>query len=326
VIALLLPAALVLGALPASAERRYRVELAGERVGFATLRIACGPEHCTASWRTSLRAPADAGGAVLERRIEIEALPGGAALRVQAFQDDGRGQREVEDGAGPAPASLAETLLSATPVGAPRCIEVREEATGRSGKACARRDGEWLELEVLGVRERIRARPGEPPDEVLLPGQRVRFLADAEAALPAQAPRLFGTEVAGGAGRATAARFCGRAAEPAQPPAPAGIPRDFPEGQSCREKTTRYLAGAEKRGLSGRHVVGVAWDGAAFVWHEWAELWVAGRWVAVDPSFRQVPAEGPRFAVARFAGGDSAAQAEAGQAVLACWGSARVEP
>ena len=44
-------------------------------------------------------------------------------------------------------------------------------------------------------------------------------------------------------------------------------------------------------GFEGRLVVGVAWDGARFVWHEWVEL-AAGGWVAVDPSFAQLPTTG----------------------------------
>jgi hypothetical protein len=47
--------------------------------------------------------------------------------------------------------------------------------------------------------------------------------------------------------------------------------------------------------------------------------------VPIDPAFRQAPAEGPRFAVARFAGGDPEAEAEAGRKVLACWGVGRME-
>jgi len=41
-----------------------------------------------------------------------------------------------------------------------RCLEVRDEASGTTGQACATRDGDWLEGEVLGARERFRARPG----------------------------------------------------------------------------------------------------------------------------------------------------------------------
>jgi hypothetical protein len=103
-------------------------------------------------------------------------------------------------------------------------------------------------------------------------------------------------------------------------------PDAFPPGRSCRERTARYLALVRERGLAGRHAVGVAWDGGGFVWHEWAEVQLGGRWLPVDPSFEQVPAAGPRFTVGRFAPGDAAAVAEAGRAVLACWGRARVEP
>jgi hypothetical protein len=86
-----------------------------------------------------------------------------------------------------------------------------------------------------------------------------------------------------------------------------------------------YLRSAREDGLDGRIVVGVAWDGARFVWHEWAEVALGRSWIAVDPSFRQVPAQAPRFAVARFAPGDDSGRAEAGRKVLSCWGKARVE-
>jgi transglutaminase-like putative cysteine protease len=70
----------------------------------------------------------------------------------------------------------------------------------------------------------------------------------------------------------------------------------------------------------------VAWDGAAFAWHEWAELRVDGRWVPVDPSFRQAPAEAPRFSLARFTESDEEARLHAGVRILGCWGAAQVEP
>jgi len=122
-----------------------------------------------------------------------------------------------------------------------------------------------------------------------------------------------------------ARRFCGRTAEPAALAALRGLPAAAAEGRSCREKTARWLAAAAAVGRAGRHVVGVAWDGAAFVWHEWAEVRAGAGWVPVDPSFGQLPAEGPRFALARFAPGDLAGEAEAGAAILACWGTARIE-
>lgn len=323
-------------ALPASSERRYRVEIAGEHAGWARLSIACaaadggtiGSEtSCKTVWQSALRAPLDAGGEVLTRRIEIESGPDGAARGVRLSLDGGRGPRQLEEGAGPVPASLAEVLLSGAAEGERRCLTVREEGTGRRGPACATRRGEWLEGEVLGSRERFRARAGEPPEEVLLPGQRVRFAADPAAELPCRAPRLFGVAVQAGPGvrREGGRRFCGRSAEPAPPAPPAGLPEANAPGASCREKTAAWLGAAARAGLAGRHVVGVAWDGTAFVWHEWAEVRAGRGWVPVDPAFRQLPAEGPRFAVARFAPGDLAGEAEAGEQILSCWGSARVE-
>jgi len=103
------------------------------------------------------------------------------------------------------------------------------------------------------------------------------------------------------------------------------LPRDFPERGNCQEMSAAYLAKARNDGLDGRIVVGVAWDGTRFVWHEWVEVAAGRRWIAVDPSFRQIPAQAPRFAVARFAPGDDAGRAEAGRKVLHCWGRARVE-
>jgi len=318
--------AAALAGLPERAELRYRMEIGGEPVGYAILAVSCAPEGCRAGWTTSLRAPAAAGGAMLERSIELEVAPTGEARSTRVWIRDGRGDREVEAGAGPAPASLAELLLSDLAPGARRCIPVRDEASGRTGQACGRREGDWLEVEVLGVAERVRGKAGELPEEVVLPDQRVRFVADPEARLPERAPRLHGVRVPAAPGLAPqrAALFCGYPAEPASTAPLAGLP-PFPDGESCREKTARFLAALRAQGREGRHVVGVAWDGEAFVWHEWAEVRSDATWAAIDPSFGQAPARGPRFAVARFAPGDPEAEDEAGRRVLSCWGSARVE-
>jgi len=318
--------AIALAALPERAERRYRVEIGGEPVGHATLAVSCAQEGCRASWATALRAPAAAGGATLERRIELEVAPSGEARSTRVRIRDGRGEREVEAGAGPAPASLAELLLSDLAPGGHRCLQVRDEASGRSGQACGRREAGWLEVEVLGVVERVRGSAGELPEEVLLPEQRVRYVADPEARLPERAPRLYGVRVSAAPGLAPerAARFCGLPAEPISTAPPSDLPA-FPDGESCRERATRFLAALRAQGREGRHVVGVAWDGEGFVWHEWAEVRTGAAWVAVDPSFGQAPARGPRFVVARFAPGDREGEDEAGRRVLSCWGAARVE-
>jgi hypothetical protein len=314
-------------ALPVDASRRYRMEVAGEPVGVAVLRVRCRGDACTVRFETETRMPEAGGGGIGRRRAEAD------------VDRSGRVRRGASSPAGPAagpPAGtppfaslLAETLLSSTPDGLRRCIDVVDGETGRTGTACAARRGAWLEGTVLGEPVRFRGRSGALPEEVLLPAQGARFAADPGAGVPSLAPRLLGVEVPAvpDAAGDRALAFCGVAAEPEDPePPPRGVPRDFPEEGSCRERTAAYLASSRRDGIAGRHAVGVAWDGGRFVWHEWAELAVGGRWVPVDPSFRQVPASGPRFAIARFADGDEAARAEAGRRVLACWGRARVEP
>jgi len=307
--------------LPPRAEARYRVELAGEHVGWALLREACGAATCDVTWRSELRLPRDAGEGTVGREIAARVHPDGRAIRVHVRARAGGRERAAQEGAeGPVPASLAELVLSRAADGERRCVRVRDEESGREGEACARRDGAWLEGDVLDEPIRFRAGSGEPPVEVLLPAQRARFVADRGAALPARGPRLFGVEVPLATG---ARRFCGVALDPPPPPAPPDVPRSYPEGASCRERSARYAALAARAGLRARLAVGVAFDGRALVWHEWVEVFAGGRWVPVDPSFEQAPAEGPRFTVARFDEGDSVRRAEAGRAVLACWSAGR---
>ena len=116
---------------------------------------------------------------------------------------------------------------------------------------------------------------------------------------------------------------------PVDPPADearaAALPPPRAEGKSCREKTAAWLVVARARGLEGRTAVGVAWDGQRFAWHAWPEVRAGAGWIAVDPSFGQRPARGPRFTVARYGDGDDAGREAAGAGILRCWGSA-VEP
>ncbi len=312
--------------LHAHASERYRVEIGGEPVGWASLRVLCRPAGCSARWESALRLPEASGGGLLTRRIDADTDPAGRARAAKVVLGEGGRETRRSSGAGPIPATLAELLLSMAEEGEQICLGVFDESSGERGRACATRHGEWLEGQVLGDAVRFRARRGALPEEVLLPGQGARFVSDRAAELPGKAPRLFGVEVPVDpeARGANGIRFCGLEPEAAAGEA-AALPTDFPEGESCREKTTRYLALAGRDGLEGRHVVGVAFDGKGFVWHEWAEIRRGERWVAVDPSFRQLPAEGPRFAVARFGEGDAAGRTEAGRRILACWGRARVE-
>lgn len=315
-----------LAALP-TGSARYRVEIAGEVVGIADLSVRCEAGGCAAAWETALRAPEDAGGAVRARRIEIETDEAGAWRGgILVVAEDGLA-REGRGVPGAVPATVAELLLERAAT-APRevCLDAFDEETGARGRACARAVAGGVEADVLGTRLAIRLGRAGFPAEVVAPEQGARYVLDRAARVPARAPRLHGTEVPGPATPSGPLRFCGLDADPRPAHADVrGLPPPDADGASCREKTQRWLAGAARRGVRGRTAVGVAWDGAAFVWHAWAEARVGDRWVPVDPSFRQAPARGPRFTVGRWEDGDLAARAEAGRRILACWGKARVE-
>jgi Transglutaminase-like superfamily len=304
---------------------RYRVELAGVHVGWARLAVRCRPDSCDATWESALAAPDPGSGEASHKWFTLRVEPSGAARAVEVrVAADGRTRRAHMD-RGPAPASLAEALLGLAEGGERRCVTVRDEETSREGEACARRDGAWLAGDVLGEPVRFRAERGALPREVLLPAQGARFVEDGRAALPRDPPLLFGSAAVAGPSGRTPSRFCGRALDPAPPPAQAGLAPPVADGETCRERTARYLEHVRATGGRGRTAVGVAHDGRGFVWHAWAEVWDGARWVPVDPSFGEAPARGPRFTVARYDDRDAAARAAAGRAILVCWGRAQVE-
>jgi len=308
---------------------RYRMVIGGEPVGTVELRLRCDGPDCRATWESRQRLPAEAGGGERARRVEVPVDPAGRARGPAEISEDGR-PRLVELPAGAVPAMLAElALLAARPGPAPLCLDAADERSGRPVRACARRlPGPGGELEATVGRERERLRPGRSgfAELITLPGQRVAFRLDPHAEVPARAPRLFGTAVDGPAEPGGVRRFCGVPIDP-RPAAggAAGLPRPTAPGPSCRERTAAWLERLRASGLEGRTAVGVAWDGGGWVWHAWAEAAVGGRWVPVDPSFRQAPARGPRFTLATWGADDEAGRAEAGRRILACWGRAAVE-
>lgn len=74
----------------------------------------------------------------------------------------------------------------------------------------------------------------------------------------------------------------------------------------CNEHTVLYVALARSVGLPSRTAAGLVHVGGRFYYHAWPEVWL-GRWVAVDPTLRQFPADAAHL---RFVVGGLARQVE----------------
>jgi hypothetical protein len=312
---------LLLGALP-EGSARYRVELAGEVIGVVSLSVRCDApsgqrdQRCRVRWESTTRLPAEAGGATRLERFDREVDARGVEL------EPGRGQ-------GRPPAFLLELLLrDATQ--RELCLEVAEENSGRIQRGCGRAVGGQVWITLDGEPERVEYGPDGFPAQVMLPGQRTRFVRDAAAAVPDTPPRLFGVEVDGPENPGEGRIFCGAARDRPRSvsdlSAGARLPPPRAAGSNCREQTAAWLEQARGAGYAVRTAVGIAWTGAGWSWHSWAEVQLGPDWIAVDPSFGQLPAVNPRFTLATWAPDDEAAQSAAGRKILACWGRARVEP
>lgn len=67
---------------------------------------------------------------------------------------------------------------------------------------------------------------------------------------------------------------------------------------NCQSHAKLYTALARASGIATRFVSGlVSQDGKGFLYHSWAESWLDGRWVAVDPTFGQLPADPTHLAL-----------------------------
>ncbi len=346
--------ALAPGTLPLGTAR-YAMTLGGEPVGLIELSLRCDGPACLASWESRQRMPEEAGGAIRARRVVVPVDRRGLARGPARVSEGGR-TRDVVLPKGKVPAMLVEValgdaggaagppsaegprgdegaggLFAGAPGGADEtagpqtCLEAVDELTGRPLTACARREGEWLEMLAGRQAARVRVRPGRFPSEIQVPSQGVRFRLDPNASLPSAAPRLYGSALPGPADPRDAFAFCGRSLDPEPAPdAAAGLPAAVGAGPTCRERTADWLGRVREAGLRGRTAVGAAWDGGGFVWHAWGEVLVAGRWVPVDPSFRQAPARGPRFTLATYEDGDEGARRDAGLKIVGCWGRGAV--
>ena len=58
----------------------------------------------------------------------------------------------------------------------------------------------------------------------------------------------------------------------------------------CNEHTVLFTALARASGIPTRMCTGLAFSAGQFYYHAWPEVWV-GRWLAVDPTFGQFPAD-----------------------------------
>jgi transglutaminase-like putative cysteine protease len=75
----------------------------------------------------------------------------------------------------------------------------------------------------------------------------------------------------------------------------------------CNEHTVLYVALARSLGLPARTAAGLVHVGERFYYHAWPEVWLDDRWVAVDPTLGQFPADASHL---RFLVGGLARQVE----------------
>jgi transglutaminase-like putative cysteine protease len=74
----------------------------------------------------------------------------------------------------------------------------------------------------------------------------------------------------------------------------------------CNEHTQLFVALARASRIPARPIAGVAFVDGKFYYHVWPEVWL-GRWVAIDPTFGQFPADASHL---RFVRGGLARQTE----------------
>src|SRR5262249_2840047 len=58
----------------------------------------------------------------------------------------------------------------------------------------------------------------------------------------------------------------------------------------CNEHAVLFAAMSRAVGLPARLIAGTVYLDGAFYYHAWCEVWL-GRWVSIDPTFHQFPAD-----------------------------------
>ena len=67
----------------------------------------------------------------------------------------------------------------------------------------------------------------------------------------------------------------------------------------CNEHTALYVAMARASGLPARVAVGLVYVHGAFYYHAWPEVFVDDRWLPVDPTLNQFPADATHLRLLR---------------------------
>jgi hypothetical protein len=60
---------------------------------------------------------------------------------------------------------------------------------------------------------------------------------------------------------------------------------------NCQSHARLYTSLARAAGIPTRFVSGVMYQGEGFLYHSWAESYLNGKWIPIDPTFNEVPAD-----------------------------------
>ena len=59
---------------------------------------------------------------------------------------------------------------------------------------------------------------------------------------------------------------------------------------NCQSHARLYTSLARAAGIPTRFVSGVVYQGGGLLYHRWAESYLDKRWIAIDPTFGELPA------------------------------------